>query len=335
MNKELQNTPLTLTTHLIQMQKDQPQATGDFTLLLTAIQSACKYISSKVRSAGVANLGGYSGTSNESGEEQKALDVLSNDVFNNVLSKCGKCCILASEEEENAVVIESTDGKYIVAFDPLDGSSNIEVNISIGSIFSIMKKTNDEKPSIKDLLKSGNEVIAAGYCLYGSSTQMILSIGNYQVNGYTLDPSFGEFILSHPNIKIPNKGAIYSINEGNYVNWDKATINYVMDKKNPKEGKAYSLRYVGSMVADVHRTLIKGGVFLYPSDQKSKNGKLRVLYECFPMSFIIEHAGGASSTGKGRVLDILPTKIHERCSIIIGSKSDVNEFDEYVKKYNN
>lgn len=331
MQKELTQ-PTTLTTHLISLQKEFPNATGDFTLLLTAIQSACKYISSKVRSSGVANLHGLAGTTNETGDDQKKLDVLSNDVFTNVLLTSGKCCVLASEEEDNAMIVETTEGKYVVAFDPLDGSSNIEVNISIGSIFSIMKKTDDEKPSTKDLLKNGDSIIAAGYCLYGSSTMMVLSIGNHQVNGYTLDPSFGEFILSHPNIKIPNKGNIYSINEGNCSIWEKWTADYVDSKKNPKEGKPYSLRYVGSMVADVHRTLIYGGIFLYPADKKSKSGKLRVLYECFPMSFVIEHAGGMSSTGFQRVLSIEPKGIHERCSIVCGSKEDVVEYEEYCKK---
>lgn len=333
MNKNI-NQPITLTAHLLEQQHNFPNATGDFTLLMTAIQSACKFISSKVRSSGMVNLQGYLDQKNESGENQQKLDVLSNDVIKNVLSKCGKCCVFASEEEEDCVIVDSKDAKYVVAFDPLDGSSNIDVNISIGTIFSILKKSDDSKPNINDLLKNGDSIVAAGYCLYGSSTMMVLSIGNGSVNGYTLDSNYGEFVLTHPDMKVPKKGNIYSINEGNYSIWDKATINYVNDKKNPKEGKPYSLRYVGSMVADVHRTLIYGGVFMYPSDTKNKNGKLRVLYECFPMSFIIEHAGGMSTTGVNRVLDINPKKIHDRCSIILGSSDDVKEFEEYVKKFN-
>lgn len=333
MNKNI-NQPITLTSHLLEQQHNFPNATGDFTLLMTAIQSACKFISSKVRSSGMVNLQGYIDQKNESGENQQKLDVLSNDVIKNVLTKCGKCCVFASEEEENCVIVDSKEGKYVVAFDPLDGSSNIDVNISIGTIFSILKKTDDSKPNVNDLLKSGDSIVAAGYCLYGSSTMMVLSIGNGSVNGYTLDTNYGEFVLTHPDMRVPKKGNIYSINEGNYSIWDKATINYVNDKKNPKEGKPYSLRYVGSMVADVHRTLIYGGVFMYPSDTKNKNGKLRVLYECFPMSFIIEHAGGMSTTGVNRVLDINPKKIHDRCSIILGSIDDVKEFEEYVKKFN-
>ncbi len=333
MNKNI-NQPITLTSHLLEQQHKFPNATGDFTLLMTAIQSACKFISSKVRSSGMVNLQGYIDQKNESGENQQKLDVLSNDVIKNVLTKCGKCCVFASEEEENCVIVDSKEGKYVVAFDPLDGSSNIDVNISIGTIFSILKKTDDSEPNVNDLLKSGDSIVAAGYCLYGSSTMMVLSIGNGSVNGYTLDTNYGEFVLTHPEMRVPKKGNIYSINEGNYSIWDKATINYVNDKKNPKEGKPYSLRYVGSMVADVHRTLIYGGVFMYPSDTKNKNGKLRVLYECFPMSFIIEHAGGMSTTGVNRVLDINPKKMHDRCSIILGSIDDVKEFEEYVKKFN-
>lgn len=321
--------PVTLTSHLLEMQQEQEHATGDFTLLLTAIQSACKYISSKVRSSGIASLFGFSGGANKSGEDQKKLDVLANDVFMNVLAKSGKVCILASEEEETARIIASKNGRYLVSFDPLDGSSNIEVNISIGSIFSITKLKEGVEAKESELLKSGNEIIAAGYCLYGSSTLMVLSIGKNIVNGYTLDPDLGEFILTHPSIKIPNKGNTYSINEGNSSIWEDPITNYVNSKKFPKEGKAYSLRYVGSMVADVHRTLINGGIFLYPADKKNKNGKLRVLYECFPMSFVIENAGGKSSTGKMRVLDIVPTKVHERCPIIIGSEQDVSEVEKF------
>lgn len=328
----METSPLTLTTHLIQMQKEHKHANGDFTLLLTAIQAACKYISSKVRSAGIANLHGYANNFNESGDNQKKLDVLSNEVFINVLTNSGRCCILASEEDEKAIILKTKTGSYMVAFDPLDGSTNIEVNISIGSIFSIMKKEedlNEEELTDKVLLKNGHSIIAAGYCLYGSSTLMVLSIGNNQVNGYTLDPSLGEFILTHPSIKVPSRGNIYSINEGNASNWDEATTNYIQAKKFPTDGsKAYSLRYVGSMVADVHRTLIYGGIFMYPSDKKNKNGKLRILYECFPMSFIVEHAGGKSTTGTTRVLDLVPKGIHERCSIIIGSTEDVEDVEK-------
>ncbi len=327
---------LTLTSHLLTLQQDHQEATGDFTLLLTSVQSACKYISSKVRSSGIAGFHGFAESSNESGETQKKLDIVANEVFLNVLSKSGKCCILASEEDKNAVLLQSSKGEYMVAFDPLDGSSNIEVNISIGSIFTIFKRKDISKElSESDILLDGSNIIAAGYCLYGSSTLMVLSIGNHQVNGYTLDPSLGEFILTHPNIKIPEKGSIYSINEGNASIWNNGITEYIKEKKFPSEGKkAYSLRYVGSMVADVHRTLIVGGIFLYPDDKKNLKGKLRVLYECFPMSFIMEHAGGKSTTGKGRVLDIQPTNIHERCSIIIGSKKDVEDVEECYKKHN-
>lgn len=329
----METSPLTLTTHLIQMQKDHKHANGDFTLLLTAIQAACKYISLKVRSAGIASLHGFANNYNESGDNQKKLDVLSNEVFINVLTNSGRCCVLASEEDEKAIILNTKEGSYMVAFDPLDGSTNIEVNISIGSIFSIMKKEDNSEISDQCLLKNGHTIIAAGYCLYGSSTLMVLSVGNYQVNGYTLDPSLGEFILTHPTIKVPSRGNIYSINEGNASNWDEPTKKYIESKKFPSTGKkAYSLRYVGSMVADVHRTLIYGGIFMYPADKKNKNGKLRILYECFPMSFVMEHAGGKSTTGTARVLDLVPKGIHERCSIIMGSTEDVEEVEKLYEE---
>ena len=322
--------PITLNRYLISSQKDHKEASGDFTLLLTSIQTACKFISSKVRKAGIANLYGYTNNSNSTGDNQKKLDVLSNEVFINILKSNGKCAVLASEEEEDAYIVEGPDAKYVVAFDPLDGSSNIEVNISIGSIFAIWKKKTDSRGSVDDLLQTGDSLIAAGYCLYGSSTQLVLTIKGQGVNAFTLDPSLGEFILTSHDMKIPSRGAIYSINEGNASIWDKPTSTYIMNKKFPKEigQKPYSLRYVGSMVADVHRTLIYGGIFMYPKDSKSPGGKLRVLYECFPMSFIIEQAGGKSTTGKGRVLEILPKKIHERCPIIIGSKEDVEDVEK-------
>lgn len=316
---------ITLTSHLIAQQKEHKEATGDFTLLLTSIQTACKLISSKVRCAGLANIYGFSGESNQTGDEQKKLDIIANDAFINMLTKSGKCCILASEENDDAIYLESSDGNYIVTFDPLDGSSNIDVNISIGSIFGIWKKTDDSKPSKKDLFVQGSKQEAAGYCLYGSSTQLVLSIKNSGVNLYTLDPDLGEFILTITDLKLPSRGKYYSINEGNAHLWEEPITKYVHEKKFPSQGKPYSLRYVGTMVADVHRTLIYGGIFMYPKDKKNKKGKLRILYECFPMSFIMENAGGMSSTGSERILDIVPNEIHDRCPVIMGSKEDVED----------
>jgi fructose-1,6-bisphosphatase I len=321
--------PLTMTFHLIESQKHHKEAKGDFTLLLNSIQTACKYISSKVRKAGMANLYGTVGATNITGDVQKKLDVLANEVFINALKSSNECCVILSEEEEEPrILIE--DAKYIVAFDPLDGSSNIDANVTIGSIFGIWKRKGD-KLQDSDMLQTGDDLIASGYCVYGSSTQLITCLDKV-VNGYTLDPSLGEFILTHPNIKIPETNPIYSINEGNASLWDKQISEYVLSKKNPTKGKkTYSLRYIGSMVADVHRTLLYGGIFMYPADSKSPEGKLRLMYECNPLSFIIESAGGKASTGKGRIMEVVPKKIHQRCPVIMGSRLDVEELEAFYK----
>jgi len=328
--------PVTLTRYLVNCQQAHPESTGDFTLLLTSIQTACKFISSKVRKAGIANLYGIAGGQNTSGDTQKKLDVLSNEVFINVLKASSKCAILASEEDDEPIQVAiENQGKYVVCFDPLDGSSNIDANVSIGSIFGIWKKiTTGPTGTNEDLFQSGDDLLAAGYCLYGTSTQMVLALGEGPVNGYTLDPSLGEFILTHPNIKIPTRGAIYSINEGNANAWEEPITKYIHSKKFPEKGqKAYSLRYIGSMVADVHRTLLYGGIFLYPADKKAPSGKLRVLYEVFPMAYIVERAGGKASDGRKRVLSHQPTKVHERLGIILGSADDVTDVENFYAQY--
>jgi len=335
--KQTVNTdPITLTRFLVNSQQHSKEATGDFTLLLTSIQTACKFISSKVRKAGIANLYGTAGGgSNASGDVVKKLDVLSDEVFINTLKSSSKVAIMATEEQDEAVEVDiENQGKYVVCFDPLDGSSNIDANVSIGSIFAIWKRLDTEKPSIKDLLRKGDEIVAAGYCVYGSATQIVLALGEGGVNCFTLDNSLGEFVLTHPDIKIPKKGNIYSINEGNASVWDEPVTKYVHGKKFPKDGKKpYSLRYIGSMVADVHRTLLYGGIFLYPSDKNSPSGKLRVLYEVFPMGYIVEKAGGKASNGYGRVLEITPKKIHERSGIILGSSDEVDEVEQLYAEW--
>eukprot|EP01016_Furgasonia_blochmanni_P054962 TRINITY_DN9124_c0_g1_i2.p1 TRINITY_DN9124_c0_g1~~TRINITY_DN9124_c0_g1_i2.p1 ORF type:complete len:395 (+),score=150.42 TRINITY_DN9124_c0_g1_i2:62-1186(+) len=323
--------PMTLSRHIIQTQQKHKEAHGDFTILINAIAVACKYISSKVRRAGLVNLYGAVGSTNTTGDVQKKLDVLSNEVFVNTLKTCNKCAIMASEEEDQPITVDvAHQGKYVLSFDPLDGSSNIDANVSIGSIFGVWKKISQGEPGVEDLLQKGDDMVAAGYCLYGTSTQLVLSLGE-EVNGYTLDPSIGEFLLTHPNIKIPKRGVIYSINEGNAAIWEEPTTKYVQEKKFPAEGKkTYSLRYIGSMVADVHRTLLYGGIFLYPADKKTATGKLRVLYECAPMSYIVEKAGGKSVDGFQRILEIQPKNIHQKSGIILGSPEDV---DEVMKIY--
>jgi fructose-1,6-bisphosphatase I len=326
----LNTNPITLTFHLTQTQKEHKEASGDFTQLMSSISTACKFISSKVRKAGLANLYGIAGGSNSTGDVQKKLDVIANEVFINSLKNSNQVCIIASEEEDEAIMADlNSAGKYIVTFDPLDGSSNIDANVTIGSIFGIYKRVSTNNPDISlDLLQKGEDLVASGYCVYGSSTQLVLCIDK-KVNGYTLDPSLGEFILTHPDIVMPKKHSIYSINEGNEAFWDEPVQKYVKSKKYPeKGGKVYSLRYIGSMVADVHRTLLYGGIFMYPADSKSPEGKLRLIYECNPLSYVIESAGGKSTTGKERVLDIKPTKIHQKCPIIMGSVCDVEDVEK-------
>ncbi|TMW88695.1 hypothetical protein EJD97_018229 [Solanum chilense] len=317
---------MTITRFVLNEQSKYPESRGDFTILLSHIVLGCKFVCTAVNKAGLAKLLGLAGETNVQGEDQKKLDVLSNEVFIKALVSSGRTCILVSEEDEEATFVEpSKRGKYCVVFDPLDGSSNIDCGVSIGTIFGIYMMKDVHEPTLDDVLQPGKNMLAAGYCMYGSSCTLVLSTGK-GVNGFTLDPSLGEFILTHPDIKIPKKGKIYSVNEGNAKNWDGPTSKYVESCKFPTDGSSpKSLRYIGSMVADVHRTLLYGGIFLYPADKKSPNGKLRVLYEVFPMSFLMEQAGGQAFTGKERALDLVPAKIHERAPIFLGSYDDVEE----------
>ncbi|KAL5714952.1 fructose-bisphosphatase [Ranunculus cassubicifolius] len=320
---------MTITRFVLNEQSKHPESRGDFTILLSHIVLGCKFVCTAVNKAGLAKLIGLAGETNVQGEEQKKLDVLSNDVFVKALVSSGRTSILVSEEDEEAIFVQPPlRGKYCVVFDPLDGSSNIDCGVSIGTIFGIYMLEGDGEPTLDKVLQPGKNMLAAGYCMYGSSCNFVLSTGS-GVHGFTLDPSLGEFILTHADIKIPKKGKIYSVNEGNAKNWDEPTAKYVQKCKYPTDGSSpKSLRYIGSMVADVHRTLLYGGIFLYPADKKSPSGKLRVLYEVFPMSFLIEQAGGQSFTGKERALDLVPKKIHERSPIFLGSYDDVQEIIE-------
>lgn len=320
---------MSLTRFVLAEQKKIPSATGDLTQLLVSIQAAVKAISSAVRKAGIAKLYGMAGDVNVQGEEVKKLDVLANDLFINMLRSSFTTCLLVSEENQNVIEVEQDkQGKYIVCFDPLDGSSNIDCLVSIGSIFSIYRKTSSGDPSISDALQPGRKLVAAGYALYGSATMMVISTGQ-GVNGFMLDPSIGEFVLTDPNMKVKEKGKIYSLNEG-YANlWDPAVSEYVQGKKAKKAGA----RYIGSMVADVHRTLKYGGIFMYPATSDSPKGKLRLLYECNPMAYIMEQAGGKASTGKLPILDVQPTDIHQRCPIFLGSSGDVDEVLALYQKH--
>ncbi len=323
----------TLREHVLAGMQAAPGATGQFTSLLNHISLGVRIITSRVRSAGLAGLLGYTGETNVQGEAVQKLDAYANDVLVNVLERSGHCGIIASEELDEARFAERS-GKYVVLFDPLDGSSNIDTNVSIGTIFAILRRRPGELvPLVEDALQPGTELVAAGYALYGPSTLFVVSTG-HGVDGFTLDPAVGEFFLSHPNMRIPNRGNTYSVNEGNYPRWSKGIREWsdMMKKDDPERGYPYGHRYVGSLVADAHRTLLRGGIFAYPADEKSPKGKLRLLYEANPMAFLFEQAGGAAIDGKNRILDMQPKELHQRTPLILGSKEDVATFASYAAR---
>ncbi|KAG2466942.1 fructose-1,6-bisphosphatase 1-like [Polypterus senegalus] len=324
---------ITLTRFVLEEGR-KAKGTGELTTLLNSLCTAIKAISSAVRKAGIANLYGIAGSTNVTGDQVKKLDVLSNDLVINMLKSSFTTCVLVSEENKDAIIVEAEKrGKYVVCFDPLDGSSNIDCLASIGSIFAIYRKTSDSEPSEKDALQPGRHIVAAGYTLYGSATMLVLATGN-GVNCFMLDPAIGEFILVDRNVRIKKKGNIYSLNEGYAKYFDPAVTEYLQKKKFPEDGSSpYGGRYVGSMVADVHRTLVYGGIFLYPANAKSPKGKLRLLYECNPMAYILEQAGGMATTGSENVLDIQPESIHQRVPVVLGSPDDVQEYISIFKKH--
>ncbi len=313
-----------LNRFILEEEAKNPNATGSLTQGLLAIENATKIIASHVRMAGLVDILGKVGKTNIQGEEVQKLDEFSNNVLIEQLSASGQFYALASEElNEPIYPEEGKDAKYVIAFDPLDGSSNIDVNVSIGTIFSIHRRIGDGE---ENFLQEGYKQVVAGYVIYGSSVMFIFSTGN-GVNGFTYDPSVGMFLLSHPNMKIPEKGKIYSINEANSKKWvNEGLVKYIESLKD----EGYTSRYIGSMVADVHRTLIKGGIFGYPADKKNKNGKLRMLYEASPMAFLIEQAGGLATDGKNRILDIKPSDIHQRTPVFLGSRKEIKELLEFL-----
>jgi fructose-1,6-bisphosphatase I len=326
----------TLNDFVILRQKDFPYAKGELSSLVHHIGTAAKIVNKKINKAGLVDIIGRSGEVNIQGENQQKLDVFADSVFINALRASGECCGVATEENQNEIVFTdkfARRGKYIVCMDPLDGSSNIDYNVSVGSIFSIYRRITPrgEKVSIEDFLQEGSTQVAAGYIIYGSSTMLVYSTGN-GVNGFTLDPSIGEFCLSHICIKTPDDGKIYSINEGNYIYFPPEIKKYIKycQEKDEVSGRPYTSRYIGSLVSDFHRNLLMGGVFLYPQNERSPEGKLRLLYECNPIAFIAEQAGGAASNGKERILDIVPGSLHQRSPFYAGSKNMIKKIEEFI-----
>jgi fructose-1,6-bisphosphatase I len=324
----------TLERHILEEQRAHPEASGEFTRLFQQLALAGKIIGSRVNQAGLADALGVTGDVNVQGEHVQKLDVFANQALITCLARGGQVCLMASEEVEDPIPIP-TDyprGKYVLMFDPLDGSSNIDVNISIGTIFGVHKRlSTGDDPALSDCLQPGYKQVAAGYIIYGSSTMFVYTTGQ-RVHGFTLDPSVGEFFLSHPNLRIPERGSMYSVNEGNEAKWDERVRGWVRWLKTPDKasGRPYSARYIGTLVADFHRTLLKGGVFAYPADDKNPNGKLRLLYEAAPMAFIARAAGGDASTGTQPILDVVPTELHQRVPLYIGSKLDVADAVRHV-----
>ncbi len=328
----------TLIEFINDKQADFPFASGELSRLLNDIGIASKYVHREVNKAGLADILGYEGTQNVQGEDQKKLDVFANYQFIKALKHGGQCCAIASEENDELVTYDnqtSNNGKYVVAIDPLDGSSNIEVNVSIGTVFSVhRRKSEPGQPGTEsDLLQRGTEMVAAGYVIYGSSTMLVYTTGN-GVNGFTLDPSVGLFLLSHADIKIPDGGNIYSINEANYIYFPEGVKEYIRycQDDDPKSLRPYTTRYIGSLVADFHRNLLRGGIYMYPGTKKNPNGKLRLLYECNPVAFLAEQAGGKASDGFRRTLEIQPESLHQRTPFFVGSKHMV-EKAEYFMQY--
>lgn len=329
----------TLGEFIVEKQHDFPHASGELSSLLASIRLAAKIVNREINKAGLADIIGASGHDNIQGEEQQKLDLYANEKFKAALEARDQVCGVASEEEDEAVAFNkelNKNAKYVVLMDPLDGSSNIDVNVSVGSIFSIYHRVSPigTPPTQEDFLQPGHKQVAAGYVIYGSSTMLVYTTGN-GVNGFTYDPSLGTFYLSHENMRIPENGKIYSINEGNYIRFPNGVKKYIKfcQENVPEEGRPYTSRYIGSLVADFHRNLLKGGIYLYPSTQSHPNGKLRLLYECNPMAFLIEQAGGLASDGQHRILDIKPSELHQRVPFFVGSKNMVHKVEAFLEAY--
>lgn len=329
----------TLGEFIVGNQKDFPYAKGELSALLSSIRLAGKMVNQEINKAGLANILGAAGDENVQGEVQQKLDVLANDLFISTLRNRGDICGLGSEEMEDYIEFNDKihqDAKYVVLMDPLDGSSNIDVNVSVGTIFSIYRRVSEPGGPVQkeDFLQAGNQQVAAGYLVYGTSTMLVYTTGK-GVNGFTFDPGIGSFFLSHPNMKVKENGKIYSINEGNYVHMPEGVKKYIKwcQELDPHTNRPLTSRYIGSLVADFHRNLLKGGIYIYPRGTKAPNGKLRLLYECNPMAFLIEQAGGKASDGYQRILDIKPSELHQRVPFFCGSKKMVEKAEEFMTTY--
>ncbi len=329
----------TLGEFVIDRQNDFKYATGELSRLLSAIRLAARVVNREVNKAGLVDILGETGIENVQGETQQKLDLFADEKFLEAIKVRGDVCGIGSEEQDVYIAFDnerSKQGKYILLIDPLDGSSNIDVNVSIGTIFSIYRRVSPygTKATKEDFLQEGRKQVAAGYVIYGSSTMLVFTTGN-GVNGFTYDPSIGVFYLSHPDMKIPEEGKIYSINEGNYVHFPEGVKKYIKycQEEDEATDRPYTSRYIGSLVADFHRNMIKGGVYIYPTSKKAPNGKLRLLYECNPMAYIIEQAGGLATDGHQNILDIKPTDLHQRVPLFIGSKKMVEKAHEFINEF--
>jgi fructose-1,6-bisphosphatase I len=327
---------LTLEQFIIDRQEQFPHSTGAFSRLIRDLSVAAKVVNFHMRRAGLIDVLGASGLVNVQGEVQQKMDALAHEEFVRALRRGGECCLIGSEEHAEAIPLRtdhSPEGKYIVLMDPLDGSSNIEVNISVGTVFSIYRLADGEtEVSLEAALQPGVQQVGAGYVVYGSSTMLVYSTG-FGVNGFTLDPSLGEFLLSHPDIRIPQDGRVYSINEGNYESFEPGLKRYIkwMQREDPATGRPYSTRYIGSFVADFHRNLLKGGLYIYPATEASPEGKLRLMYEANPMAYIVEQAGGMASDGAARILAKRPRALHQRTPLYIGSQGMVERAEAFLR----
>lgn len=330
----------TLGEFIIDRQKDFPGSSGELSRILSAIRLASKIVNQEINKAGVAtDILGAAGSENIQGEQQQKLDVYADEKFIKAIEARGVVCGIGSEENDDYIAYESEkcqNGKYVLLMDPLDGSSNIDVNVSIGTIFSVFKRKSEigTKAELKDFLQIGDEQVAAGYVIYGSSTMLVFTTGN-GVHGFTYDPGIGTFILSHPDMKFPDNGKIYSVNEGNYNNFNQGVRRYIQycQEIDASTNRPYTGRYIGSLVADFHRNLIKGGIYMYPATKAAPNGKLRLLYECSPLAFLAEQAGGSASTGNGRVMEVEPTELHQRVPYFIGSKEMVEMAETFLQTH--